>query len=240
MTVEELKKESVLDRVQKILNLANGTNHQGEAENALLKAQALLLENGLSMSDVEERSEKNQPKTENVEEESLSTKTGGLADWKVAVASIIAKNCRCVSMSMLGKGKRKHLNIIGLASEVKVAIHMINFAWGAGEHLASDFLKKNPAPEHQYHNQASLASYRLSQRNSFLLGYVYGIQDKFRQQVECKDLVIVRSPKVDEFIQEKHPNSVSGKGLAISRNRHSGAISAGFAAGKSVDPNTLK
>ena len=74
-------KIKIMDRLRKIMKLAQGSNHQGEIENALRMARKMCAEHKIDISELES--------DENAGMGSITVKIGASV-WKRSIASIIA------------------------------------------------------------------------------------------------------------------------------------------------------
>ncbi len=79
----------VIDKVRKLLALAGNNPSQEEAECAMLKAQEILLSNGLHMSDVETKDE-----AKEAVEDAVKVGTR-IFTWHDHLGNIVAENHRC-------------------------------------------------------------------------------------------------------------------------------------------------
>ena len=119
----------LLERIRKLLNLAEGTRHKDEAEAAMLKAQLLLAENGWEIGDVPGFQD-----TKTVLKGELDTDDKSPQNWQVLIAGVIAKNFRLTLYSTTvgytkNWRKKSALRVLGLKSDVEIGQEVIQFAW---------------------------------------------------------------------------------------------------------------
>lgn len=113
MNMKEQEKEKVLNKVRRILLIAQKTNYEGEAETAMLKAQALMVEHGLTVEDVSADEEGDGQEVISVEADAMGQR---LTHWRGTLAVIIAENFRCkvfVLYRELRKSKQATLRFRG-------------------------------------------------------------------------------------------------------------------------------
>jgi len=159
----------IIDKIQKLLALATSANHN-EAQNAMLKAQELMVTNGLSMQEVTGQDEKQAVET--------ATRTAKRFPWYVyKVAAILAENFRCYSIINCNEYGRS-INFIGLKSDVETVIEVYNFALTYLEAHIKAFKSRLKL-------QLGVDSNMINAYcNDFIRGFNSGLDEKFKQQVE--------------------------------------------------------
>lgn len=191
--VSEVSREKLIERVRKLMRLAEGTNRQGEAEAALLAAQKLLVEHGLSMVEVKDTG--GRPAPEAVDDTAVAA-AYALEQWKIRLAVIVANNFRCECYlhrhwEMDRPRARREIRFIGVKSDAEVAGVVFQSAAKAAEHLCRLHLAER---RHEW-------GYKVNPvRNSFFQGFNRGLADKFHDQVAKNNwaLVLVKDPRVKE------------------------------------------
>jgi hypothetical protein len=164
--------EKVMKRVQKLLNLADGNQNENEAQAALLKAQKMMAENNISMSDVNLLD--TTPKKEVGEASGAWMK---IQWFHKAVASVIADNFRCYWFYRSWNGKSK-LVFMGLKADAELAQMMFDFAILAVEYNADEYVKE----------QRQLRYIRDSKgiKTDYMKGFIRGLSEKFKEQSKMK------------------------------------------------------
>ena len=77
-----MTKEDILSKVKKLLAVAEGSNYEQEAQNAMLKAQEFMLKHNLTMEDIEFKEELYR---KNIEKEEIKiSNIHGIGDEKNA------------------------------------------------------------------------------------------------------------------------------------------------------------
>lgn len=182
--------ERVISKIRKLLALTK-TNFQSEAEAAMLKAQELLMEHNLSMRDIEDTEE-----GVVVTEEQLEQKNPQW--WFFSLAAIIANNFRCnVIRHGFSYSRQKNFRFIGREIDVKIAIEILKFA--------ASLIRYNSKPY-----QAKSASHA----NTYIAGFLKGLNDKFDDQVERNQwgLVLVKDKEVIEAAEKYKPKEHKDSG----------------------------
>ena len=131
----EKAKESAMRRVKKLLALAGNNPNEQEAKAAMLKAQQLMAEQGLSMTDVDGGVTAN-----NVINN--GTKMENTTWWVPQLASVIGENFRCYVY--LESGRRKHrIMFLGKEEDTVIALTVLEYAKKSVEYHAKKYLEKH-------------------------------------------------------------------------------------------------
>jgi len=214
------QQETILTKVKKLLTLAENNSSADESQNSFLKAQMLLLKHGLTMNDVAESDTSN---TKNVLNTSID-ESSRMAWWKKSLANIISNNFRCKSFTSF-RSVNTRICIIGLEEDVNIATEIYNCAVRTIEHQSKLYVKLNK----KNGKSAGL-------KNDFIIGWLKGLEDKFRVQVESvkeyglilvKDALVVA--EVDKMKLRK------GQRSKITANRDEDARNAGYKSGNSFN-----
>ena len=185
--------KKIIDRIKKLLALAKGNANAAEATAAALKAQKLIAEYDVSKAELHD----NEP--ENLVEVTSESNTHG-NPWGVKLARAIADNFRCqIYLNTTTAGydawtKRsstsRNIVFMGYDTDAEAARVTFDRLYEIGGKLANAACR---AERKRYGTAAGV-------RNSFLMGFVKGIQDELEKQ--CVALMIVRPKAVDDFANE--------------------------------------
>lgn len=187
--------EKVIEKIRKLLEMTteNGCS-ENEAMVAALKAQKLMAEYDLELIDIKEKNT-----TEEIGEEAVDTtvKVHASTKWKLGLAVTIAKNFRC-------KVFTQGTNLVifyGYKSDAKIAGNVFKFLFETGTKLGMKYYKQLCKEGKNTRGAA----------NTYLTGFCKGIEEVLGKQ--CKALMIVTSPEVEESWKEKsaHMRSKSSK-----------------------------
>lgn len=217
--------ENILRKVRKALALANNNPSEQEAQSAMLMAQRVLAEHGLSIQDVEEPEDK---QDKNVVHEH-ATEYGRTIWWKKHLSATVAENFRCFSYINTRRGASQ-IRFVGLDSDVSLAIEIFKFACEAIQYHLSKY--RQDIKESGYWKKE--ITYMV---NDYLRGYLHGLDQKFKEQVAKNNwgLVLVKDALV---VQERESmNMKKGKPTGASFGGNHGAYERGFTDGKSFDSN---
>jgi len=155
------EKEKIIDKIKKLLKLAQGTNFEAESQKAMLLAQKLLAENGLEMEEIDSEGE-----TREVE----NGKTGITVNttWKRRMAGLITENFRC-QFYMNTRGRTHYAVFLGFKEDVEIAKTIFQFALNVAEKGANrcyrDFKRDG-------YNTKGI-------HNDYLWGFYEGLKEKF-------------------------------------------------------------
>lgn len=222
-------KEKAIERVRKILAVARETTYAGEAQQALLRAQELLMRHGLSESEVELLAE-----TEDMQAVTHVTvdELGKKVDWRGRLASTIAENFRCTCYYSRPRAERRiRLRFVGLESDAAIAAEVYKSAIEAITHLAKRYLEER----RQALSRAPGIGDAMQSRSSFIGGFLLGLHDQFKEQIAKNSwaLALIQDEKVQAEVdglnlQEARKSSASYSGDPFARE-------AGYEAGRRFD-----
>lgn len=186
-------REKTIDRIKKLLELAANNPSEQEAAAAALAAQRLIaqyhIDNDELMTEVTE---------ENIEEIKSTNFKGN--PWAIALAHVVADNFRC-RLYFSYRGTRNYWTgrtskddqrvvFMGYETDATAASETFNHLFEVGKKLADKECRK----ARQMYGTAS------GVKNSFLLGFVNGIQDELEKQ--CVALVLVTPKEVNDYADD--------------------------------------
>lgn len=156
----------IIAKIQGLLKLAQDNPDDEEGQTALLMAQRLLLKYNLSMETVQDRSNKDK----DVIKESMTEKVSRMPWWKMKLHAILATNFRCKSIRTRNFVSRKtYLRFVGYEADVKFAAEIYEATL-----MYLDYRLKRIREQHM----------GVEYKNSYLLGFLSGIEERFKKQVE--------------------------------------------------------
>lgn len=236
-----MSRESVLEKVRKILDRAEGSDHQGEVDAALALASRLMAQHAIEQAEVDALKDSGEPEKiiERVvivgaDKSPISRSKGNLA---VAVAQY--NRCRVFKTTRLDTSGAQWrdmyaLHIIGYESDVDY----MEMLW------TSLCLQMDEAHNRAKHNRPSWVHARTF-RTSFCIGFINEawqrlktIQEQTMADVREESgsstaLVLVdREKSVDDYMAQNHRNLRSGRRSSSRRDYHaeqSGRVAAGRA-----------
>lgn len=222
MANQEDKNERILERVKKMLALAGNNPSQEEAESALLMAQKMLAKYNMTMEDVGSIDDEDFREVVN---ESV-TDYSKTPWWHKSLSNTIAKNFKCKAITYKSSGYSS-IRFVGFKDDVDVAREVFNYALEIANKKALQYTRK-------IRERGESTS---GVRNDFLIGFIEGLETKFREQVssdECLALAIVTPKEVTDYVDTKlnlrkaRVNTINAGGNRDARNE-------GFKAGKSFN-----
>lgn len=207
--------EKIIHKIQCLLELAGNNPSEKEAQAAMLKAQELMVKHGIEASQVEKKEEK--------KAETVFIAGNQNTAWAIRLANVITSNFRCSVLRISGYG----FYFIGLKDDVAIARGVYLFA--------SQVLEKNMKKLRCQYRKAGKPTDGISQ--DYALGFIIGLQDKYRQQVKQNDwgLVLVKDELVvRETERLKDPNKKGYQAKSKTRRGDAGVYAQGY-----HDGNTL-
>jgi len=210
----------VISRIQKLL-ARRRSSFIAEADTALLKAQALMVEHGLTMADIEGQ-EINQP----VLQEKIYNSVAPI--WHGKLADILATNFRCKGFwqYLRDNGKlKKIMMFLGYEEDVKICVEAYRYAIFYINHNIRIQKKKNPRLTTGY-------------INTYIDGFIFGLYTKFEEQVKKEEwgLILVTPPAVQSEFNALNVKMHSQKDTRFS-NKNPSAFHKGYCDGKHFDHN---
>lgn len=136
-----MTREKLIDKINKIMALAENNPSEEEAASAASKAQALLAEYNLTLGDLKEADAKTDISTDG---DYVTTQT----PWHLFLGPAVAKLYFCAYFFRnLPQSRRQHC-FVGTQANTAVARGMFAYLIGAVNRLARDGCKKLPPAEH--------------------------------------------------------------------------------------------
>lgn len=173
---EYSKIEKVIQKVQKLLALANNNPSEGEAIAASMQAQKLLAKYNLEIADVT-----GEEKKENIEQ--VIADVGAGKKWKYTLAEAIAESycCKCYYHGA------EQIVFYGYQSDVLIARRVYMYLFKVGHSLATKYVKTK---------RDSGALETKGVYNSFCSGFCHGVKSEL--QKNCKALMLVTPKEVSD------------------------------------------
>lgn len=217
--------ESILLKIKKALALANDSD-SNEAQTAMLMAQRLMAKHGIDISEVEEVEQQ----TKEVDDETIVGR-GRTPSWKKRLASVIAENFRCTNYTRTWGGKSS-IHFIGLKGDIEIAKSVFEFAVGVLETTCSAYINNIKKQGVEFD------AYGL--RNDFRIGFINGLKQKYKEQVEQLNLslVLVQDALVIQEVEKKGLRTIR-VGNNARRSGDKDAYNNGFNTGKNLGSNRL-
>lgn len=187
--MENKSVEKIIEKVKKILELSKNNPSAEEAKSAALKAQKLMAEYHISLSEIEVVED-----VENISEKQVDVGNGN--KWKYFLAGIVAKNFRCKHF-YYGKST---VVFYGYEEDATIAAMTFEFLFKNGCKAANNYYqnrRKEALKDNCYFNGKGI-------KNAFLVGYLQGIKESLENQ--CTALMLV----VPQQVEEKYKDMSSG------------------------------
>lgn len=204
--------EKLIDKIRKLLNHADGTNSQAEADSFIAKANKLLLEHNLSMSQIETTEDKSKNGiTEDKKAVDFGKNKSEGNRWETLLMGVLCSHNMCDSIihtkRQLSGGS---ISIIGSISNIETVKYLFDVAREMIRNISKTSYKEyreetlsiwdNELTEKELLNNGQL-SYRMPWIRNYLKGAVLGLNkklDTLKRQME-ESLSQVSSESRQEF-----------------------------------------
>lgn len=217
-----MAEQHIIDKVLKLLSLAENNNNAAEATAAALKAQQLIAQHDISQNELHYGIEEKIGKV-------VSDSIKGMP-WAKYLAEVIADNFRCghwyrtSSYKNSWSGRRNTTNeyiiFIGYDTDANAAAVTFNRLVKIGNRLAAAACRRD---------REAYGTAR-GTKNSFLMGYVSGIRCELEKQSMA--LMLVRPKAVNDYLDEAQRDMQKGKRAKIRNNIDPWAYNEGKDAGR--------
>lgn len=216
-----MKNDKLINKIEKLL-ARKESSFKAEAEAALIKAQELMIKNGISLDDIPSASTQNQP---NVTEERVYHPQAPL--WHGTIASILADNFRCKSIWSIEFRNNRRLRVmtfIGLADDAAIVKEAYIYAIALIKYNIRMIKKRFPRVTTKY-------------INTYIKGFAAGLYARFKEQVERENwgLILVTPAPVVLKYESYRPKKVNSKGRKIEYNNNINAFYQGYTDGKAFN-----
>jgi hypothetical protein len=190
-----MSNENKIKKIQGLLAKSFNNPSEEEAKTALLLAQKLMVKWGIDADEVNKDKEKKKEKIVREIYNSQSVR----AEWKVVLASLIARNFRC-KMYFLGVEK-PYIVFLGVAADAKICLEVFS--------QTLDFMMKGRDRCYLKMRLANKAT--KGTKGDYVKGFLAGLADAFKNQIDEQGwgLIIAPSPEVQkeydslDFVKDK-------------------------------------
>lgn len=184
--MEKYLNDKIIEKIKKVLELSKNNPSIEEAKSAALKAQKLMAEYHISMTEIEALED-----IENIAEEKVSVGIGN--KWKYTLSAIVSKNFRC-KYFYYGKSS---VVFYGYEKDTEIAAITFKMLFNIGNKESTRYYQKKRL-------ECIKCNRRFNGRgikNAFLNGYLLGIKEALEKQ--CTALMIVIPKDVEEKYRER-------------------------------------
>lgn len=209
--------KNIISKIGKLLALAGNNPSEQEAQAALLKAQQLMAEHNLDMTQFEEAGK--------IKKEAVKDYVEGYhnTNWAIRLAQVICNNFRCNLLRSRGYG----LVFIGLKDDVAICKAVFTFA--------SQTLEKNMMKLRRQYRKQGKPTDGIS--GDYAAGFIAGLRDKYQEQVEKNNwgLILVKDALVEQLTQDIiDPKGKRTSGKKLKQSGDPGLYSKGYHDGKNL------
>lgn len=212
--MEQAKDTSkIVGKIKKLLALAT-SNVEAESMAAMMKAQELMGQYGISSSDVEDLGDDSPKNQEGVVESKVER--ARFRWWMKGLASLVAENTACFLYMSEGRDK-SHLIFLGRESNTILAREIYTYAYKVMKY-----------------GMSSRGYDKAVQKNEYANGFLVALRQKFKENVETKALAIIPDAGVEEAKNALQLITKKASGATVKTGDH-GAFVNGMSDGKNFD-----
>lgn len=171
--------EKIIEKIEKLLALAEKNPNENEAMSAALKAQELIAKYNIDIATL--GASKEEPEIGTASHTIPSTYHFN-RKWRYDLADVIARNFRC-KMYVIG---RDYVVFYGHKSDAQVALQTFTFLFNTGNKLAVKY----------YNDYRKTHSNSRGVLNAYLNGFTKGVAEALDKQ--CRALMLVIPKEVEE------------------------------------------
>ena len=170
--------EKIMEKIKKLLALANNNPSEDEAMAAALKAQEMMAKYNIVLDDLDDKPENH----EIVKKIWVQDGKHNVKKWKWNLAQIVAKNFRCKVYAI----SKTDICFYGYKEDAEIALQVFSFLYNVGNKFAIRHYNKC--------KKENLPTKGVM--NTYLAGFRQGIADVLEKQ--CVALMIVTPKDVEE------------------------------------------
>lgn len=176
--LEGVNRENMIEKIKKMLNLSENNPSVEEATSAVLMAQKLMKKYNIHEDEVT---------LEEIKPNEIGSTSAVLKDdsslhtWRKNLGLVVSKNFR-VKVYMQGKD----VVFRGFKDDVKLAVQVFTYLYTLGNKLGSK----------KYHEQLKETGSAKGVYNSFVVGFLHGVEEALNEQ--CTALMLVTPKAVEE------------------------------------------
>lgn len=174
--------EKVIDKIQKLLDKAESTNSEAEAQAFFMKAQELMAKNDLEQSDICKQGVKR-----SVEEVDVTSGRNATAKRWLRLAIIVGKNFKVEPIVQRGRG----VFFLGLPQDLEIATKVFK--------SAQTFIDRRRGQI--YRKALKEGEPTKGIRETWEMGFLSGLEENFQRNVEEKALMIIKPQELVEYLE---------------------------------------
>lgn len=215
--------EKIIEKIRKLLSLAENNPNPAEAESAMLKAQELLLQHAIDMADV-----KDKPAVKVIQ---VVSKASANTSWGRSLAYIISKNFRCIEFYRRISQNDRKVVFLGEEEDAEIACSMYDYAYKWLNKSACNYATR-------MRNTQGIVK---GVKQDYILGFLSGLTSKFNEQIKSNEsyaMVVVTPKEVNDEFQKMKLKTVK---LSDSVRCHGSqqALQAGYNDGRNFSTNMI-
>jgi hypothetical protein len=213
MNQENIK---VIETLKKLLARAEGNANENEARVCIMKAQKLMAEHNINMSEINIKNEK-----EDIIKDGVGS-AGRTSWWEKQLSTIIAKNFKVYNF-ITYKGNGTQVIFMGRKTDVEIAKISFEFTESAMKRIVKDYVYKHGGG--------------VGTKNDYIKGFLQGLQAQFTEQVDKNKWGLVLVIDRDVTNQYNQMRLKKGQSSGHRTNHDRDAVNSGYNTGKSFGVN---
>jgi len=220
-----MNREKVIDTIQKLLRLREGTSSQAEAESAAAKVQELLFKYNLEMAEVNSHVPEDE---RTVGQEEFQTGEGkNEGTWIQQLYWMVSKYNFCFALILSHPRKKSEtkMGVVGRPGSVQAVQYLVEWLIPEARNLAKQSFR-------EYEGWEKKGKFT----RGFLSGFVIGIGGKLYEEWQaqqsrdenCKALVVTSGKEVKEYVLNRYPFvGRARRSSSSSQDGHTAGVEAG-------------
>src|SRR5690606_35729550 len=179
-----MSKDKILDKIRKLLALAQSSNSQSEVENALAQAEKLRKKYQIDINELEVS-----PEDIDYEYLLVDTKTFEPTHWIIILCQTIANGYNCQLIRNTKANGKVYMRIIGFAEDVQMCENVIFSTKVIIREMADIQWKINGKTKHF--------------RKNYILGFLEGLNQRLTEERKDKFVIEKDAQKYDLIVYKK-------------------------------------
>ena len=214
-----MSNQELIERIKKCLALASNNSNENEVRNAMKMAQTLALKSNIDIDSIELFDD---VKKQDVVNDKLNQNTKNFQMWRYRLCKVISDNFK-VGIYVNRDYRGSWIGLIGEKDSIEIAKQVFAYAEAAYISLSKKFIDSVKLTRHLNR------SITVRLKNDYFEGFLKGIDEAFKENVEEMGLIVIKPDEVIQFMgglsQTKRKSAVrSGDAEAQERGKSDGHL----------------
>jgi Protein of unknown function (DUF2786) len=217
--------EKIIDKIRKLLKLSESPNVH-EAQRAIMKAQQLALKNGIEISEVKQEQA-------DAVSDPYTVLRSTVPIYERKISKLLADNFRVIvfreeKLCPYALKYKERMHVVGMPKDVAVFKQIFVYTVRSYRLLLNEFIKK-------YKKQYPRRKFKQNRKNDYMIGFLYGLNYRFGQNIQEHGLVVITPLAVKDKIQQMNCTTSTERTLSYKQDHI--AMSQGLHDAKSLTPH---